>query len=68
MPRDDYAIGVSERGQYRKVLDTDERRFGGSGYNKQGAVESSDQGRHGYPHSIHLNLPPLGALFFSGPA
>jgi 1,4-alpha-glucan branching enzyme len=68
VPRDSYAVGVSEAGQYRKVLDTDDTRFGGSGYNRQAAVEASDQGAQGYPYSIRLNLPPLGAMFFSGPA
>ena len=68
VPRDGYGVGVSGPGQYRKVLDSDDTRFGGSGYNRQGAVQATDQGAQGYPYSISLNLPPLGAMFFSGPA
>jgi 1,4-alpha-glucan branching enzyme len=68
VPRDQYAIGVSERGEYRKILDTDDVRFGGSGYNRQGSVETIEQGCQGYPYSLRLNLPPLGAMFFAGPA
>jgi 1,4-alpha-glucan branching enzyme len=68
VPRDQYPLGVSSRGQYRKVLDTDDARFGGSGYNRQGAVEAGEEGCQGYPCSIRLDLPPLAAVFFSGPA
>ncbi|HUX74585.1 MAG TPA: 1,4-alpha-glucan branching protein GlgB [Steroidobacteraceae bacterium] len=67
VPRDGYAIGLPEHGQYLKVLDTDSVRFGGSGYNRQDAAPTSARGAQGYPYSLRLNLPPLAALFFSGP-
>ena len=67
VPRDHYSLGVADLGQYRKILDTDEARFGGSGYNRQSLVEASHDGSQGYPHSLKVNLPPLGALFFTGP-
>jgi 1,4-alpha-glucan branching enzyme len=41
VPRDQYSLGVSELGRYRKILDTDEGRFGGSGYNSQSMIEAS---------------------------
>jgi hypothetical protein len=31
-------------------------------------VSAEQQGVQGYPYSLRLNLPPLGALFFIGPA
>jgi 1,4-alpha-glucan branching enzyme len=67
VPRDHYALGVSELGRYRKILDTDEPRFGGSGYNRQSELEASHEGWQGFPHSLKVDLPPLGALFFIGP-
>jgi 1,4-alpha-glucan branching enzyme len=67
VPRDGYRIGVAESGGYRKVFDSDELRFGGSGYNRQARVATSAEGWQGCEFSLRLDLPPLGALFFVGP-
>jgi 1,4-alpha-glucan branching enzyme len=67
VPRDHYAVGVSEPGNYRKLLDSDDVRFGGSGYNRQTQVNTTDEMCQGYMHSLRLDLPPLGALFLIGP-
>ena len=67
VPRDRYPIGVAETGDYAKILDSDEVRFGGAGYNRQTRVTTSAEGRQGYPYSLRLDLPPLGAVFFVGP-
>jgi 1,4-alpha-glucan branching enzyme len=58
VPRDNYEIGVADGGIYRKLFDSDDPRFGGSGYNRQSQVEAS--------HALSLNLPPLAAMFFTG--
>jgi 1,4-alpha-glucan branching enzyme len=67
VPRDGYAIGVADPGQYRKLFDSDTERLGGSGYNQQSQMSASDERAQGYPFSLRLNLPPLAALFFIGP-
>ena len=67
VPRDGYLVGVSDAGIYRKTFDSDDARFGGSGYNQQTEAAATSHGAQGYGHSIRLNLPPLGALFFVGP-
>jgi 1,4-alpha-glucan branching enzyme len=64
VPREAYWLGVPEAGTYRKVLDTDAARFGGSGFNQQERVVSQLAPCQGYPCHIRLDLPPLGALFF----
>jgi 1,4-alpha-glucan branching enzyme len=63
VPRDGYWLGVAEPGTYRKILDTDATRFGGSGYNQQDGIVSEPESSHGYPCHVRVNLPPLGALF-----
>jgi len=68
VPRDRYPIGVAEQGEYRKLFDTDETRFGGSGYNRQTSVASGAQGWQGFARSIRVDLPPLAAVFFIGPS
>ncbi|MGC1522062.1 MAG: 1,4-alpha-glucan branching protein GlgB [Steroidobacteraceae bacterium] len=67
VPREGYGVGVAEPGSYRKLFDSDEAGFGGSGYNRQLQVGASHEGTQGYPCSLRLNLPPLAALFFIGP-
>jgi 1,4-alpha-glucan branching enzyme len=67
VPRDRYALGVSEPGRYAKILDSDDASFGGSGYNRQTLIEAGAPGVQGYPLSIQVDLPPLGAMIFAGP-
>jgi 1,4-alpha-glucan branching enzyme len=67
VPRDGYRIGVEEAGEYRKAFDSDDLRFGGSGYNRQARILSLAEGSQGHAFSLQLDLPPLGALFFIGP-
>ena len=64
MPRNDYRIGVEAPGRYAKLFDSDDRRYGGSGYFPACEVSSTDAGAHGRIHSLQVNLPPLGALIF----
>jgi 1,4-alpha-glucan branching enzyme len=67
VPRDGYRVGVAERGEYRKIFDSDDARFGGSGYNRQTQITAGEHGAQGYAFSLPLDLPPLGAIFFIGP-
>jgi 1,4-alpha-glucan branching enzyme len=62
VPRDDYWIGVDAAGRYRKLLDSDDRRFGGSGYATSEIVHTTSESTRGRPHTLRLSLPPLGAL------
>ena len=67
VPRDDYGVGVTDPGCYRKIFDSDAAKYGGSGYNGQSQVTATNERAQGYPFSLRVNLPPLGALFFCGP-
>ncbi len=64
VPRDDYLTGFPESGHYSKLLDTDDPKFGGSGYNLQQQIITSPQMWQGQPHRATVNLPPLGCLVF----
>ncbi len=63
VPRDDYWLGVPAPGTYRKILDTDASRYGGSDYNRQACVVAQSAPAQGQPCHVRLNLPPLAALF-----
>jgi 1,4-alpha-glucan branching enzyme len=67
VPRDHYAIGVADAGEYRKIFDSDDVRFGGSGYNAEATLRAVPEALHGHGHTLKVNLPPLGAMFFIGP-
>ncbi|HEY2781634.1 MAG TPA: 1,4-alpha-glucan branching protein GlgB [Steroidobacteraceae bacterium] len=67
VPRDGYEVGVGQPGGYRRLFDSDDPAFGGSGYNRQLEVQASSDSAFGRPLVIRLNLPPLAAMFFTGP-
>jgi 1,4-alpha-glucan branching enzyme len=67
VPRDGYGLGVAEQGSYQKIFDSDDVEFGGSGYNQQSRLSAAPEGAQGYPYSLRLDLPPLGAMFLIGP-
>ncbi len=62
VPRDDYRIGAPAAGRYTVRLSSDAREYGGSGYQTPPAFKTESVAFHGYPQSLRLVLPPLGAL------
>jgi len=62
VPRVNYRIGLTRRGLWSEVLNTDGEGFGGSNQGNFGSVEVAPVPAHGRPFSLNLTLPPLGAL------
>jgi 1,4-alpha-glucan branching enzyme len=49
--------------EYRELLNSDARVYGGSGLTQPGGKASAEEySSHGFPFSIVLDLPPLGGL------
>ncbi|HEX2192812.1 MAG TPA: 1,4-alpha-glucan branching protein GlgB [Acidimicrobiales bacterium] len=65
VPRDDYRIGLPERGAWRLVLNTDDARFGGGGLGPAPTVQTEADPRHGFDFSVALQLPPLAVLWLT---
>jgi len=63
--RENYRIGVPRPGRYRERINTDAAEYGGNGIGNAGEVHTEPHPMHGHPHSLRLNLPPLGALIFT---
>ena len=61
-PRANYRVGVPSEGKYDVLISSDATRFGGSGLGQEGEVHTDPSPFHGYPQSLSLNLPPLGAV------
>ncbi len=64
VPRHNYRIGVNRGGQWREVLNTDAREFGGSGQGNLGAVEAAPMAWRQRPYTLTITVPPLGAVLF----
>ena len=59
VPHEGYRIGLPSGGTWRVALDSDEERFGGSGWSVQRAVHAEEVPWHGQPFSAEVDLPPL---------
>jgi len=62
VPRNNYLVGVPERGLWREIFNSDAREYGGAGWGNMGAVESAPVSTHGRVESVNLTLPPLATL------
>ena len=63
VPRTRHRIGVPVGGRWKELANSDASVYGGSGIGNLGAVDASDFGTHGLPHSLELTLPPLAVVF-----
>ncbi|MBI4249821.1 MAG: 1,4-alpha-glucan branching protein GlgB [Elusimicrobia bacterium] len=61
--RDNHRLGVPRGGFWREIFNSDAKDYGGSGRGNLGGVQSAPLPFHRQPHSLTLNLPPLGAVF-----
>jgi 1,4-alpha-glucan branching enzyme len=62
LPRSGYRLGVPHPGAWSELCNTDAAEYGGSGIGNLGSVEAAPVPSHGFPTSLELTLPPLGAL------
>ena len=65
VPRDDYTFGAPAGGRYRKLLDSDDVAFGGSGYAPRAEMQAHDEPWRDLPARITLNLPPLSVVIWA---
>jgi len=63
-PHSPYRVGVPLPGRYLEVLNSDSERYGGQNFGNNGAVLATPVPMHGYPQSVEMVLPPLGAVVF----
>jgi 1,4-alpha-glucan branching enzyme len=63
VPRNNYRVGVPSKGDWKEILNSDGRDYGGSGQGNLGRVGAVPISFHGRPYSINLTLPPLSAVF-----
>jgi 1,4-alpha-glucan branching enzyme len=59
-----FKIGVPRGGEWREVINTDAKEYGGSGQGNFGNVKAAPFGWHGRPQSLFITVPPLAAVAF----
>ena len=63
-PYQNYRMGVLEPGKYQIVLNTDDKKYWGSGYNTGAPEHQSEDVPWQYvTYSVVFNLPPLATVY-----
>ena len=61
--REDYRIGVPQKGSYKTVFCSEWQGFGGTAEKINTSVKSEAKEMHGYENSISLKIPPLSVTY-----
>ena len=64
MERTEYRVGVPRRKQYKLILDSDEKKYGGEGKVRPEIYKSVKKECDGRPFSFGYDLPPYGVAVF----
>jgi len=62
--RENYEIGVPEKGFYKEIFNSDALIYGGSGKGNLGGLEALEEKRFHYNYTLKLTLPPLAINIF----
>ena len=65
--RQDFRFGVPAAGDYRELLNTDAKIYGGSGIGNAN-MHTDDEPWHGKPCSLRITIPPLATVFIAANA
>jgi 1,4-alpha-glucan branching enzyme len=65
VPRSGYRIGVPAVGEYRELLNTDSRHYGGSDLGNAGLLHADARPWMGRPASLTMQLPPLAVVILA---
>ena len=64
MDRPDYRVGVMKKKQYRLVLNSDDKKYGGYGIEEPLTYKAEESECDGKPYSFAYHLPPYGVAIF----
>ncbi|WP_284190840.1 1,4-alpha-glucan branching protein GlgB [Vibrio zhanjiangensis] len=64
VPHDNFRLGVPFSGEYQLLLNTDDRRYAGSGYQVPSTIMSTYVESEGQPQSLSMRIPPLASVFY----
>lgn len=61
---DSYRIGVQEPGKYLEIINSDDKKYSGSGKINTKAIKAEKVPIHGQPYSIEIKMPIVGGTIF----
>lgn len=64
-PLAQYETGMPVAGTWVEVLNTDSKKYAGSGIHNEGVLQTEDATMHGRAQKIQVSLPPLGVVVLS---
>lgn len=64
MARDDYRVGVPRRKQYKLILNSNDKKYGGTGEERPQIYKAKKGECDGRPYSFAYKLPPYGVAVF----
>ncbi len=59
--RENYRIGIPKKGKLKEVLNSDDKKYGGSGHLNL-AIKTNPFPWHGHSKSVEITIPPLGIV------
>ncbi|MFD2518728.1 1,4-alpha-glucan branching protein GlgB [Salinimicrobium flavum] len=63
VPRENYRIGVSEKGSWKEIFNSDDKKFGGSDVKNSEVIDSQPLPAHRKENSLALTLPPMAVIY-----
>ncbi len=64
VPRKGYRLGLPSPGEYRLLINTDEKAYGGKGKFNKPTVQTVNEPASGREYSVVIDLPALSTLWF----
>lgn len=64
MIRENYKIGVTQKGSLKEIFNSDAKKYGGSGVSNVGKINIKKTKWHGKTYSAVVTLPPLSVTVF----
>ncbi len=64
VPRENYRIGLPSDKKMRLLLNSDDEKYGGSGFKVKKSFTPQSESWNNREQSVELNLPPLGVLIY----
>lgn len=61
--RNEYRIGVPEKGEYTVILNSDWDIYGGNSKTEKEVYKTDDVGMHSFAQSLNLNIPAMSVMY-----
>lgn len=64
VPHEEFQLGMPIDGEYQLLLNTDDKKYGGSGFDVLSSAKTEELESEGLPQSLLLRVPPLATIFY----